>query len=108
MSAFVTAFIAQMKAIQAVNASNGFTTEDSEFLEKLAEEVDEVGLAMVDYYGQNPNKETALMNLTLEMADVIIVLMFHAAAHGLQLAEAIEAKNIYNSKRGYLHGKTQS
>ena len=39
-----------------------------------------------------------------ELADVVIRIMDYAAARGLRLAEAIEAKAEYNTRRGYKHG----
>ncbi len=105
MSDFTTAFNAQMLAIHAVNTGNGFVTDDGSFMEKFEEECAEVGVAMVEHTAQIPNAQTATMNLTVELADVVIAIMFYCAGNNLPLADAIEAKNAYNSKRGYKHGK---
>jgi len=43
-------------------------------------------------------------SLEAELADVVIRIMDYSAAKGLRLAEAIEAKSLYNSKRSFKHG----
>jgi NTP pyrophosphatase (non-canonical NTP hydrolase) len=96
MSEFTTAFNAQMAAIQAVNTGNGFTASNEEFIAKLVEEVNEVGEALEC---ENPS------TLVMELADVCIAVMFYASENNLDLAQAIEQKNIYNSTRGWKHGK---
>jgi len=105
VSEFTTAYHAQMMAIQAVNTGNGFATGDGEFMAKFNEEGEEVFEAMCNLRAHIPNIETARMNLTVELADVVIAIMFYCAGNNLPLADAIEAKNVYNSKRGYKHGK---
>ena len=96
MSEFTDAFTAQMMAIDAVNTGNGFTAGHAEFMVKLQEEVGEVADAMID--GERGA-------LTFELADVMITVMFYAAQNKLDLAQAIEQKNLINSRRGYRHGK---
>lgn len=105
---FVEAFTAQMVEIHQTNTGNGFATDDLSFLKKLAEEAGEVADAITDLTGEYPNLETARMNLTVELADVVIAVMFYAAGNGLPLAEAIEAKNLHNKTRGWKHGKVSA
>lgn len=92
----------QAEFISDVNTANGFVSTDDAFSAKLREETDEVMAAIgKDEHGNLPG----INHLTEELADVVIVIMFYAAQHGLPIAEAIEAKTEYNRGRGYKHGK---
>jgi NTP pyrophosphatase (non-canonical NTP hydrolase) len=93
---FKAQFDLMAKAVREVNTANGFTADDGTFLAKLSEEVNEVGEALEC---ENPG------TLVMELADVIIAVMFYAAENNLPLGEAIESKNTYNATRGWLHGK---
>lgn len=107
MTDFEIAFTALQTEIHTNAVNKGFW-ESSNVGEKIALVHSELSEALEAFRTGNPvdDKLIEYDSVTVELADAVIRIMDLAGSFDMNLAGAIVAKVIYNSKRPYKHGKT--
>lgn len=106
MTDFEIAFTALQTEIHTNAVNKGFW-ESSNVGEKIALVHSEVSEALEAFRSGNPTDDKLIEydSAVVELADAVIRIMDLAGSFDMNLAGAIVAKVIYNSKRPYKHGK---
>jgi len=107
MSTFTQAFEKKQREIYTVTRANGWwdgERNDGELIALMHSELSEALEALRNGNGSS-EKMPGFNAVEEELADAVIRIMDYAAGCNLRLAEAIEAKMVYNAIRPYRHGK---
>lgn len=104
---FVEAFNYMAKAVHKNACEKGFWEEDRSDAEAIALMHSELSEALESIRSDHPQDDKCpdFTNTEVELADCIIRIADTAEKRGYRVAEALEAKMVYNTTRPYKHGK---